>query len=137
LLLTDAGSTLTGMDSTENQKILLVFRADGGTSGGSSVSQLFEFDTTSAPATQTLIDASRNSYLEGVPVSFAFFKGSDGITPGTDITFSGAEFISGTSNVYYLGYKIYTQTTSSISDAISMTDRGTNSLVSVIFGIGR
>jgi hypothetical protein len=128
------------MDSTENQKILLVLRANGGTNGGAegsgSVSPLSEFETTSAPATQTVVDASRNSYREGVPVSFAFFKGSDGITPGTDITFSGAQFVSGTSNVYYVGYKTYTQSTSSVSDAISMTDRGTNSLVSLIVSVG-
>lgn len=136
LLLTDAGSSLTGMNSTENQKILLVFRANGGANGGQAVGGNSEFDTTSAPSTQTVTDASRNSYEEGAPITFAFFKGSDGITPGTDITFSGAQFVSGTSNVYYVGYKTYTQSTTSISDAISMTDRGTNSLVSLAIGIG-
>ena len=127
----DAGTTITGMNSDTNKKIILVFRGSRGygftRSGGGGA----EICTTATPASFTVASSSigfADGYTSGIPIVLAGFYGSSGISTGTDITFSGATFVQGPDNTFWVGYKIYSQTTTSFSDAISMVDRGTNSI---------
>lgn len=126
-----AGTVLTGMTgNTAIQKFLLVFRGTAGYCEFIDDNTNSQLETTSAPTTQTITLSSLDPYTDGIPISFAFFKGSSGITSTSQLTFSGATFIQGTSNIYYCGYKIYSQATTSVSDSISMQDRGTNTMCS-------
>lgn len=125
----DAGTTLTGMDgATSDNKILLVFR---GTNGYGFDSLLFNaVDTsisTSSISASDIGPSPVDSYAQGITVTVGAFYGSTGITPGTHISFSGATFVQGVSNVFYAGYSIYTQaTTDAKIGSISLADRGTN-----------
>lgn len=128
-----AGTVLTGMTgNTAIQKFLLVFRGTAGYCENYGSDTNSQIETTSAPTTQVITETSLDAYADGIPISFAFFKGSSGITATSQLTFSGATFIEGTSNVYYCGYKIYNQSTTSVSDSISMQDRGTNTMSSFL-----
>ena len=133
----DAGTTLTGMNGDTNKKIILVFRGSRGysrTTSGSDVSS-GGFNTTATPSSVTVSDTSVDGYADGIPIVFSMFYGSSGISTGTDTTFSGATYVAGPDNTFWVGYKIYSQSTTSFSDTISMTDRGTNSLICVrMFG---
>jgi len=125
----DAGTTLTGMNgATSNNKILLVFR---GTSGYGFDSLLYNDPSisTSSISVGDIGQSPIDSYAEGITVTACAFYGSSGITPATHITFDGATFVQGVSNVFYAGYRIYTQaTTDAKIPTISLTDRGTNGL---------
>jgi UDP-N-acetylglucosamine transferase subunit ALG13 len=128
-----AGTVLTGMTgNTAIQKFLLVFRGTAGYCEFVDDNNNSQLETTSAPTTQTVTDSSLDAYVDGIPITFAFFKGSSGITSTSQLTFSGATFIQGTSNIYYCGYKIYNQATTSVNDSISMQDRGTNTMCSFL-----
>ena len=133
----DAGTSITGMNSTTNKKIILVFRGSRGYSVNRSVRVGGTTLTTSTPAAVTAESGSifSDGYADGVPIIIGVFYGSSGISTSTDITFSGASFVEGPDNTFWAGYKIYSQTTTSFSDTISMLDRGTNSLyVARFFG---
>ncbi len=131
----DAGTTLTGMNGDTNKKIILVFRGSRGYSRTTSNISTGGFNTTATPSSVTVSDTSVDGYADGIPIVFSMFYGSSGISTGTDTTFSGATYVAGPDNTFWVGYKIYGQSTTSFSDTISMTDRGTNSLVCVqMFG---
>jgi hypothetical protein len=123
-----AGTVLTGMDGTADYKILLVLRGTNGYTyfgDNSSYSDV----TGTTPTAETLGSNPVDSYAEGISASIAFFYGSNGITPATDLTFTGATFIQGTSNVFYVGYKLYTQADTNVETTnVGMVDRGTNAL---------
>lgn len=122
----DAETTLTGMNgTTSNNKILLVFR---GTSGYGFGSLLFNSGISSSSISANDIGLEVvDSYAQGITVTVGAFYGSSGITPGTDINFSGATFVQGVSNVFYAGYRIYTQaTTDAKIGEIVLNDRGIN-----------
>lgn len=127
----DAGTTLTGMNgATSNNKILLVFR---GTSGYGFDSLLYNSADTSISISSISVSdiggQNLDSYNQGITVTACAFYGSSGITPATHITFDGATFVQGVSNVFYAGYRIYTQaTTDAKIGTISLADRGTNGL---------
>jgi hypothetical protein len=125
----DAGTTLTGMNgNSSNNKILLVFRGTSGYGFDSSSFGNADTSITAAALSATSIgDAAIDSYQQGITVTACAFYGSGGITPGTDIAFTGATFVQGVSNVFYAGYKIYTQaTTNAETTGITLADRGTN-----------
>ena len=125
----EAGTTLTGMNgNSTNNKILLVFRGTRGYgltennfgAGNTSVS-------TAALGATSIGSSSVDSYAQGITVTACAFYGSTGITTGTDIAFTDATFVQGVSNVFYVGYKIYTQaTTNAQTTGITLADRGTN-----------
>ena len=125
----DAGTTLTGMNGTStNNKILLVFRGTRGYGfGGSGFVTANTAISTAALGATSIGLSSVDSYAQGITVTACAFYGSTGITTGTDIAFTGATFVQGVSNVFYVGYKIYTQsTTNSQTTGITLADRGTN-----------
>jgi hypothetical protein len=125
----DAGTTITGMNGATNKKIILLFRGSRGYVVTTTASNSGGINTTSTPSTVTMSDTSMDGYADGVPIVVAMFYGSSGVSTGTDITFSGATYVAGPDNTFWVGYKIYSQSTTSFSDAISMLDRGSNSLV--------
>lgn len=128
----DAGTTITGMNSTTNKKLILVFRGSRGygftRSGGGGADTTFS----TAPAGYTIannnIGGFADGYTSGIPIVLAWFYGSAGISPNTDTSFPGATFVQGPDNTIWVGYKIYSQTTTSFSDSISMVNRGTSTL---------
>jgi hypothetical protein len=123
----DSNTVLTGMDgATSNNKILLVLRGTNGYSFVSNSSVTTNISTASLGST-SLGDSSVDSYAQGISISLAAFYGSGGITPGTDISFTGATFIQGASNVFYVGYKIYSQSDTNVqTTGITLADKGIN-----------
>ena len=124
----DSGTSITGMNgNSSNNKILLVFRGINGYSIVSVLPSPTDAISLSGLSSTSLGDTSIDSYASGIAVSLAAFYGSNGITPGSDISFTGATFIQGASNVFYVGYKIYTQAdTNTQTTGITLADRGTN-----------
>ena len=126
----EADTTITGMTGNSSvNKILLVFRGTRGY-GYSTSSNFNNPDTVvsvSALGATSIGPSSVDSYAEGITITACAFYGSGGITTGTDIAFTGATFVQGASNVFYVGYKIYTQaTTNAQTTGITLADRGTN-----------
>jgi hypothetical protein len=125
----EAGTTLTGMNGTSsNNKILWVFRGTRGSGFGATGFRSGNIAVSAAALAATDIgDAVIDSYAQGITVTACAFYGSTGITTGTDIAFTGATFVQGVSNVFYVGYKIYTQaTTNAQTTGITLADRGIN-----------
>lgn len=126
--ISDIGASITGMNGTvSNNKILLVFRGTSGYTVVNATSAGADVSTNTSGLPVSTGSTSVDSYQQGIAVSIAAFYGSSGITPGTDLTFTGATFVQGASNVFYVGYKIYTQAdTNTQTTGITMADRGTN-----------
>jgi hypothetical protein len=126
----EAGTTITGMTGSSSvNKILLVFRGTRGYgyNSGTSFQNADTAVSASALGATSIGQNPIDSYAEGIAVTACAFYGSSGITTGTDIAFTGATFVQGASNVFYVGYKIYTQaTTNSETTGITLADRGTN-----------
>jgi hypothetical protein len=131
------GLSVTGMNgNVSNNKILVVLR---GTSGYSStgpyaiVTQQSQGISLSGMPSTTLGANARDPYVFGIPVNLLFVYGSDGVDPSTDISFSGATFVQGASNVAWLGYKVSDQSTENASTTgVSTVDRGTNARYAVL-----
>jgi hypothetical protein len=125
----EAGTTITGMTGSSSvNKILLVFRGTRGYGyNNGSFSNADTAVSLSALGATSIGQSTIDSYADGITVTACAFYGSGGITTGTDIAFTGATFVQGASNVFYVGYKIYTQaTTNSQTTGITLADRGTN-----------
>jgi hypothetical protein len=124
----EGGTSITGISDGFPKKIMLVIRGSRGYSVSSSLSVGGTAYTVSTPPSQTASATSWDSYAFGIPIVIAGFYGSSGISTSTDISFSNGTFVAGPDNTFWVGYRIYSQSTTSYSDTISMTDRGDNAL---------
>jgi hypothetical protein len=128
----EIGSTITATNTDYavfNNKMLLVFRGTRFASiGYCGTYNAYFADASTYPQTlsQSGYVATYDPYAFGIPIALSYFRGSSGITPATDITWSGATFIQGSTNVWQVGYKIFSQSTTNVNESISMVDRGTN-----------
>ena len=124
----EGGTSITGIGDGFPKKIMLVIRGSRGYGVSSSLSVGGTAYTVSTPPSQTASATSWDSYAFGIPIVIAGFYGSSGISTSTDISFSNGTFVAGPDNTFWVGYRIYSQSTTSYSDTISMTDRGDNAL---------
>jgi hypothetical protein len=137
----EIGSTITGTSTssaTYVNKTLLIFRGTRFASvgyAGTFNSYFDEATTYSQTLTQSGYVATYDPYAFGIPIAIGFFRGTSGINPATDITWSGATFIQGSTSVWQVGYKIFNQSITNVSETLSMVDRGTNTQVSALISV--
>lgn len=118
----------TGTSYTYSSKILLQFRGLSGytvydTSNYGSSN--FVIESSTAPA-NFVTNTSLFQYSRGISVVISFFKGTLALTPGTDITHSGATFVPGPSNLSYAAYRIYPRSATTTANSVTMLDKGVN-----------
>lgn len=137
----EIGSTITATSQDYcvfNNKMLLVFRGTRYASiGYVGTYNAYFADPSTYPQTlsQSGYVATYDPYAFGIPIALSYFRGSSAITPASDITWSGATFIQGSTSVWQVGYKIFSQSTTNVSETISMVDKGTNYQVSALMSV--
>lgn len=124
---TDAGASVTGMDSTAMRKAMLVFR---GPVVAVSVSSVGSQGTDANPAAQTVLAAS------GTPPLIVFGGYSCGNNPVDPRTFTVASVAAKDGEVFadtksYLAYKIYNSNPADV--VIDMNNEGNNNLLNSFY----
>lgn len=126
------GSTVTGHGGVSiKSKVILQFRGQKALavyrSIGSSVPNTVE--QAAAPGTSSLTPNTAFPYSNGMSIVTAFFRGSNPIVAGTDISHTGATYIAGaTGTNTIVSYKIYGQSATTYSSTFTMADMGLNTL---------